>query len=136
MRNYVEEFDKLFDELVPDVGPAATVAGEIVRAICRIVYRYYNDGDHVGVDYGNETCNAPARYLMFASEGMLDHLVNALWGIDIDPVYEERLRALAEGTLQFLKESPALLEVPNTTDMLDFSSPSDYDYDDYDGDEW
>ena len=54
----------LFEELVPASGKAATVAGEIVRAINRLAYRNYNDGDHVGVGYGRETCNPAARYLM------------------------------------------------------------------------
>ena len=53
----------LFDELVPASGKADTVAGEIIRAVNRIAYRNSNDGDHVGVGYGNETCNPAARYL-------------------------------------------------------------------------
>lgn len=39
----------LADELVPLSGPANTVAGEIVRAICQIGYRWYNGGDRIGV---------------------------------------------------------------------------------------
>ena len=56
-------FDELFDELVPMSGKADSLAGEIIRAVSRIVYRYYNDGDIVGVGYGNETCNPAARFL-------------------------------------------------------------------------
>ena len=40
-----------FEELVPLEGKADTLAGEIVRAISRIGYRFYNDGDQVGVGY-------------------------------------------------------------------------------------
>ena len=58
-----KRLNQLFDELVPARGAAKTVAGEIVRAISRIGYRNYNDGDHIGVGYGNETCNPAARYL-------------------------------------------------------------------------
>ena len=46
-----------FEELVPLEGKADTLAGEIVRAISRIGYRFYNDGDQVGVGYGKQTCN-------------------------------------------------------------------------------
>lgn len=59
-----KRIEDLFEELVPTSGKADTVAGEIIRAIARISYRNYNDGDHIGVGYGNETCNPPARYLM------------------------------------------------------------------------
>ena len=38
-----------FEELVPLEGKADTLAGEIIRAISRIGYRFYNDGDLVGV---------------------------------------------------------------------------------------
>lgn len=55
-----EKFDKVFNEWVPDSGPAETVGGEIVRAVNKIVYRYYNDGDFIDVDYGKETCNPAA----------------------------------------------------------------------------
>lgn len=52
---------EMFERLVPDCGSCETVAGEIVRALTKIVYRFYNAGDYIGV--GNETCNAAARYL-------------------------------------------------------------------------
>ena len=58
-----KKLNALFEELVPASGKADTVAGEIVRAITRIGYRNWNDGDHIGVGYGKETCNPAARYL-------------------------------------------------------------------------
>ena len=56
-----QRINALFEELVPASGKADTVAGEIIRAVSRIIYRNYNDGDHVGVGYGNETCNPVSR---------------------------------------------------------------------------
>lgn len=49
-----QKINALFSELVPASGKADTVAGEIVRAVSRIGYRNYNDGDHIGVGYGKE----------------------------------------------------------------------------------
>ena len=43
-----ETLDGLFDKYVPVSGKAETIGGEIVRAISRITYRFYNDGDVVG----------------------------------------------------------------------------------------
>ena len=40
-----EKISTLFDELVPVSGKADTVTGEIIRAISRIVYRNYDDGE-------------------------------------------------------------------------------------------
>lgn len=55
------EINALFDELVPPVGKADTVAGEIIRATCRIVYRWYNDEDCINLSYGKEVLNAPSK---------------------------------------------------------------------------
>ncbi len=51
-----ERINGFFEELVPVKGKCESLAGEIIRAIARIGYRYYNDGDMVGVGYGKETC--------------------------------------------------------------------------------
>ena len=43
-----ERINKLFKELVPETGKADSLAGELVRAMSRIGYRFYNDGDQLG----------------------------------------------------------------------------------------
>lgn len=83
-----KRIEALFDELVPASGAAATVAGEITRAINRLVYRNYNDGDHLGVGYGKETCNPAGRYLKIECEGEVAELVDACWGITNDKAYD------------------------------------------------
>ena len=50
-----ERINKLFEELVPVSGKAESLAGELIRAMSRIAYRFYNDGDQVGMGYGKET---------------------------------------------------------------------------------
>ena len=52
-----------FELLVPSSGPAETVAGELVRAMMRILYRDYNDGDLFYEGYGMETCGDAVAYL-------------------------------------------------------------------------
>ena len=47
-----ERINKLFKELVPETGKADSLAGELVRAMSRIGYRFYNDGDQLGIGYG------------------------------------------------------------------------------------
>ena len=48
-KTLMDRVNAKFEELVPLEGKADTLAGEIVRAISRIGYRIYNDGDQVGV---------------------------------------------------------------------------------------
>ena len=45
----------LFDKLVPGSGASDTVEGEMIRAINRLIYRFYNDGDFFYQGYGAET---------------------------------------------------------------------------------
>ena len=58
----------LFRQMVPAEGPAATVGGELVRAVCRIGYRFFNDGDRMWNDLPN-----PGGY-----EGWIDELAGAV----------------------------------------------------------
>lgn len=117
----------LFDELVPAKGKADTVAGEIIRAVNRIAYRNSNDGDHVGVGYGNETCNPAARYLgeVAGNHGdpagnRVQQAVIDMWGIHDDSRYDKLVAALEEAVLAYLDEHPELKTTPNTEDMWDY----------------
>ena len=126
--------NSLFEELVPSSGKADTVAGEIVRAVHRIAYRYYNDGDHIGVDYGNETCNAPARYLMEVCPSIISNLISQMWGEYSDSTYGNYIEKLIKLTEIYINGHPELREDGNTIDMWSFTEPEDTDY--YDEDEY
>lgn len=63
----IKELDRiekeLSDKLVPATGKAETIGGEMLRAIERMIYRYFNDGDMIGWGYGIETCQSSFFYL-------------------------------------------------------------------------
>lgn len=42
---YQEQFDKLYEEMVPSSGSAKTFNGELIRAISRLFYEYCNNGN-------------------------------------------------------------------------------------------
>lgn len=134
------------DRLVPPFGPADTRAGEVVRALEKITYRYLNAGDRIGVGYGNETCNGPARFLVDAfpgdtpTEQALLAQMNGMWGEgawksnaptedEQDRIYEGQLAGLIDATLDWL-DTTDLENVPNTGDMTsgEWKKPEDRDY--------
>lgn len=115
-----KKLNALFEELVPASGKADTVAGEIVRAIARIAYRNYNDGDHVGVGYGRETCNPAARYLMKNTDIDVAEAVSALWAVDDDEHYDMLLGRLEQEVLEYLEANPELRTTKNTENMWDY----------------
>lgn len=139
-----ERINALFRELVPVEGKADTVAGEIVRAVCRIGYRHNNDGDYVGSGYGKETCNPAARYLMANAGENIAEIVRCLWkageecGILDDGSYGDWLSELVRAALVYLDEHPELKTTPNAVGYWDYHDPNEDvdEWDDEDEDEW
>jgi hypothetical protein len=131
MTDTEKRINELFEELVPDTGKADTVAGEIIRAVSRIGYRYYNDGDHIGVGYGRETCNPAARYLANKAGSRVERAISDMWGIEHDGKYGELLETLNKEVLAYLDWKPELKTTPNSEDMWDFTDKEE-DVDDYD----
>lgn len=129
-----KKIDALFEELVPASGRADTVAGEIIRAVSRIGYRNYNDGDHVGVGYGKETCNPAARYLMAKGGEKVAAAVRAIWGEEVDIYYNTGVSILEEAVLEHLEQHPELKTTANSEDMRDYRD-KDEDVDDYEDDD-
>ena len=101
-----------FEELVPLEGKADSLAGEIARAISRIGYRFYNDGDQVGVGYGKQTCNPPARFLASATSAAIGDLVRALWQVTDEAAYERLLDVVTEMAMDYIDAHPELREQP------------------------
>lgn len=138
MTSTEDKLNELFRELVPYEGKADTVAGEIVRAISRIGYRFYNDGDQIGVGYGKETCNPAARYLMENTNEEIKDIICNMWGLFSDDIYEARLHKLEEAVLTFIETNPEKKTKQNTVDMWSyFDECEDKDDDEYgDEEEW
>lgn len=135
MTSAEQKINALFSELVPVSGKADTVAGEIIRAISRIGYRNYNDGDHVGVGYGKETCNPAARYLMRKAGDEVADAIADLWGLEPDDLYDERLAEVEEKVLRYIEQHPELKATPNSEDMWSYRDERE-DVDDYDEEDW
>ena len=123
-----ERVDKLFDKLVPESGKAESLAGELVRAMCRIGYRFNNDGDQVGIGYGRETCNPAARFLMAKGNRRISSLATAIWGIYDESAYEDLLDILAGAVADYVEQTPDLRNIP-TEDMLSYRTDEDVDDD-------
>lgn len=129
----------LFDELVPPYGDPETVAGEIVRAINRIGYCFFNAGEHLGVGSGKEMCNPAGRYLAAKCDDKVAWLVNFMSGIEYRVTYEALLDVLAGAVLEYLEAHPELKAMPSTETMWDYRNwredryvhEEEDDYDDY-----
>lgn len=135
MTNNEIRISNLFREMVPMNGKADSLAGEIVRAVNRIGYRRHNDGDKIGVGYGNETCNAPARFLQEKTTATISAIIDKMWGNLSDKEYDELLEDLNGVVADHIEKSPELRKEP-TKDMWDWwVEDEDRHYDEEDDEE-
>ena len=137
LNNNSKRIHALFEELVPMKGKCDSLAGELVRAVSKIGYRLYNDGDHIGVGYGNETCNQPARFLRTNGNPLIFALIEGMWGMKNEDAYEQLLDALEGAVADMIEADPSLREKA-TDDMLDkkYSSADDEYIDDEEDDDY
>ena len=130
--------EPLYDELVAGSGKSDTVEGEMLRAINRIVYRYYNDGDEYHTGYGTETAGPAHSYLVNANHP-LRSLVSTLFSKGTN--YEQTIKDVLDAILDHI-ESRQGKYAPNSEDMYDYEpefendefEEEDYGYD-YDDDD-
>ena len=127
--------DKYWGELVPGEGNAATIEGEILRAINKIVYRYYNDGDYFYTGYGAETAGPAVSFLMHSDEipinlqQTLTSIFNKAIGAP-EAGYERLLKFALEKVLDHLDSKDGDYTKSNE-DMLSYESEFEDEGDDY-----
>lgn len=121
-------FESLFDKLVPSEGMCETLAGELIRAVNKIEYRWFNDGDKFNEGYGIETCGQPAYLLMnFETEDVdeapfWDLMYEMAESSANDDVYEKNIERLKELVVDFIMSHQELLATENKVDMYDILS--------------
>ena len=127
------KINDLTEQYVCSEGKCETLAGEILRAYNRIIYRYYNDGDVAGEGYARETVNPALRYLFshlpsikhFFEINYYDKSLECIEDFD----YETILNKIGFIILDHFEEQPELFTQINYYDMWNFAVDSDRDYD-------
>lgn len=126
------EYEELFS-LVPAMGKCDTVAGEMIRAVSKLDYDFYNNG------MGNNTSGA-ANFLR--EQGAIDpdtyatiykytrgRLYQGNYNGDSLQVAMERA---VDQTVEMILRNPQLMTMANDVDMHDLSDEEEYfDDDDY-----
>lgn len=111
--------EALFSKLVSVQGKCETLEGETLRAINRIIYRYYNDGDYWFQGYGTETAGPAETFLRQYAPIDLRPELRASDGAD-DKDYENQLEIMLEKILTHIESCTQF--TPNYQDMLDCES--------------
>lgn len=125
--------DALWDRYVPACGKAATLGGEILRAINRIIYKFYNDGDTVA-RYYSSSYNHSYGAEKFLSKHVPSYYI--MRDITDDMDFEEAACKNLKRVVDYLRENLQLFETPNGEDFLDLSPYEEWPDEDEDYDEW
>tara|TARA_R110001592_G_scaffold52420_2_gene160389 strand:+ start:115 stop:972 length:858 start_codon:yes stop_codon:yes gene_type:complete len=126
--------EPLYDKLVAGMGKSETVEGEMLRAINRIAYRYYNDGDEYMRGYGTETAGPAHSFLVNASHP-LKSLVSTLFSKGTD--YEQTIKDVLDAILDYIESRQGKYTPNNVGDMFDYEpefEDDEYEEEDYDAD--
>lgn len=130
-----EHDDKIFSEwtnkYVPACGKADTLAGEIIRAINHLVYRYYNDGDTVYKYYGSVY-----NYSKACDNFLCEHVpgYETLRGFSED-VFGYQVNKRLKFIVDFLSNNVEYFSKPNNEDCLDNAPYEDWEEEDWDWDD-
>ena len=119
--------DALFNKLVPGSGDSETVEGEMIRAINRIIYRFFNDGDYFYRGYGAETAGPAHSFLInsnqipFDIQSTLTSTFDKAMGADEDG-YERLIKFALEKVVDHVEATPEDEYTKLDRGMFDFES--------------
>lgn len=135
---YFDKFEAVIDKYMQLSGEGETKASQIVTAVNKLIYKWYNDGDVYDNTYGMEGwCNDLSSYANWlyencpTTQGILEQIFIAT----TEEAYEAILKQLADATLDesFLTGEDKLEKVGSIYDcegVFRFEENSD-DEDDY-----
>lgn len=132
-------FEEITELVVPAQGMASNKYGEICRALNRLQYRHYNDGDIFNKGYGITTCASDAAYLHDCGIPEFKTILEDVpYGID-DDTYEATIENminifvnLDRATVKKLKnEKTEDSRVYDFTDFLDMDEIVENEVSDY-----
>lgn len=106
--SYFNKFNSITDGYLPATGEGETMASQLVTAMAKLIYKWYNDGDVYDNNYGLEGwCNDLSSYAnwIYNHYPEATHILDRIRGCYLDSQYEDILKALADTLFD-----PAIIE--------------------------
>ena len=99
--DYYDKFEKLIDKYMPSRGEGETKASQIVTAVNKLVYKWYNDGDVFDTSYALEGwANDLSDYANWLYEHTnADNILAKIANCCSESDYENLLKELADKLL-------------------------------------
>ena len=127
------EFDGIYGQYLPSRGEGDTMASQIVTAICKLVYKWFNDGDVYDNRYFmNGWCNDLSSYANWLYEYINLTELDEIETVKDDEEYSNLLfkiakKCLNEDYLKQYEEEPRKGSIYKATGPFEFS---EYEEDD------
>lgn len=104
-----DTLDDMFEVAVPPQGQCDNIGCELIRAMMRVMYRDYNDGDVFYQGYGLETCCSDAAFVMDNTDDEIyrDFMNIAENGYE-DNAYTQALENITGKLIEFLRNNPEI----------------------------
>lgn len=115
--DYYDKFETVTEKYLPDRGEGETKASQIVTAVNKLVYKWYNDGDVFdNTHYLEGWCNDLSSYANWLYRNTTENvkmILNAVYNCYGDSEYEDLLQELADELLkeEYLVEQNKLEKV-------------------------
>ena len=135
--NYFDKFETLIDKYLPTYGEGDNRAVQAVTAVCKLVYKWYNDGDVYDNTVMEGWCNDLSTYANWlARYAGVKHILDRIFECYGESQYEEILKDLADEVLDEEKLE-AMSKYPKTDSI--YGCEGEYvfnEYDEEDEEEW
>lgn len=121
------EFDGIYGQYLPSRGEGDTMASQIVTAICKLVYKWFNDGDVYDNRYFmNGWCNDLSSYANWLYEYINLTELDEIETVKDDEEYSNLLfkiakKCLNEDYLKQYEEEPRKGSIYEATGPFEFS---------------
>lgn len=93
-----EDWDKIQNKYLPDVGQGKTLLTQAVTCVCKLVYRYFNDGDFYQTTFVFESYTNLTSYANWLYEHIEEtrKILNSIYSINSEQEYVDILWKLSE----------------------------------------
>lgn len=140
--SYYDKFDWIDDKYLPSCGEGETMAMQIVTAVSKLVYKWYNDGDvYDNTHYLSGWCNDLSSYANWLVKyvGYKAEPLYRIGFISTESEYEDLLKDLTDAThdeefLKLMDKQSKIGSVYECDGPFKFVDPENDD--DEDGDWW
>lgn len=130
---YYDKFDSVLEKYLPAMGEGETMATQIVTAVCKLVYKWYNDGDVFdNTSWLDGWCNDLSNYanwIDFYTEA--GDILKKVYDCYSDGEYEDLLKELTdmlfdEEYLEAQNQMPKQGSIYKASGRFKFVDPDDY----------